>query len=1224
MASASFDSKIPPARPAFRGRAGAALVVVLCLVLLLTALVVAFVTSVKSDLGATVEYSLGQEVSALSETAVNLVMGQIREATLSGIDAGTGEGKHAWASQPGALRVWDEKGDLVQLYKLYSAQKLKETDLTFLATEIPEDWRARPNEYVDLNQPVAKGVNTAGTTQWRYPILDPAAAGVVDGFSSDQSKTTPDIAWNTAASMPVRWVYINPKGELSDTLQSDSVGRIAWWTDDETCKVNINTASATAEMPSIIPIGQGITELSNSLGYSFWTTPHSRLMQDYNMGRSASRQDEFQRYTSHPASVNLLTVLKGPSFDALGEPEKLDTLRSLFSLFPRYRWGGSENARRLWQDSGATDIAGANQKHERLYASVDELKFSPDRDASTLPAPAPSPTPAPTDAERLSLYRFFLTASSRAPDTNLFGQPRVSLWPLSALDDSLHRTTQDRLIAFCSTVKGIPYYFVRRYPFSQTKDWDDFARNQAIFAYLRELTSREIPGFGGNYLRKYDQTAGGVAGERDQILTAMFDYIRVVNLNETFAGKPPGFESYTPDVPEIPPGGSLATYHTPLLDASPTGKAGAGMVLPILTPYGRGAGRIPVLSEVALFVTQPSPTKPGEPVLPSNTVLPGLLLETFSPMQGYMPWTPRNFQFHVQTAALLNGEELFLNASTGVASNLFNRMMNGAITSPFFPAGGTDGLMMAMAGTSPSHIGNYVFSRRAANPIPAPDPTLEFSGGSVKVELRMASTTCQTYNLELPPIEKLPRPLTAVKDWGARMSGGVQFTPLAEDVAQAIVPRDGDYRLIAYLQEVPHQFFRPHPLYGTGPHFAHTMRFSQSGGWAGANGTTRTLAGGSDNGTFVGLPYNKTFLGDGTTPSDRIYTHHPDLPPDITDLVLQRGWEGDWDQGVGPVPDGAYLNKPDEGDRRRDLNQNYFKIEDWSPANGLFSPTLAIPSAMMFGSIPTAVRRTYEAYMNDKFSDGRPWRTLLFCPNPDFEISGSGAAHFGATSPPDYLLADLFNLPVVEPYAISEPLSTAGRINLNYQILPFTSLHRTAALRAVLSGQKVGALPNSASAIYKTDKASNNSTRIYHEIDPVETLLQFQSRFAGGDLFRSAAEICSLFLIPKGQTFSGIRTWWKDHRLTGDNVREKVYATLYPLLTTRSNTYTVHVIAQSLAKGTHKVTAEYRGSTLIERYIDPSDARIGTGGATGKTDPDRQSLEPLYRFRIVENKRFAP
>lgn len=162
-----------------------------------------------------------------------------------------------------------------------------------------------------------------------------------------------------------------------------------------------------------------------------------------------------------------------------------------------------------------------------------------------------------------------------------------------------------------------------------------------------------------------------------------------------------------------------------------------------------------------------------------------------------------------------------------------------------------------------------------------------------------------------------------------------------------------------------------------------------------------------------------------------------------------------------------------------------------------------------------------------------------------------------------------------------------------------------------------------------------------------ETLKQFHARFApgndptDGDIFRSASEICSIFLVPDTQqagkptigtngaawdgtslSVPGMTAWWEGYRLTGNNLRERPYSRIYPLLTTKSNTYTVHMIAQTLAPGTSKVIGEYRGSTMLERYIDPADDRIGTG--TGKLDPDKESLEPLYRFRIVETKRFAP
>ena len=47
------------------------------------------------------------------------------------------------------------------------------------------------------------------------------------------------------------------------------------------------------------------------------------------------------------------------------------------------------------------------------------------------------------------------------------------------------------------------------------------------------------------------------------------------------------------------------------------------------------------------------------------------------------------------------------------------------------------------------------------------------------------------------------------------------------------------------------------------------------------------------------------------------------------------------------------------------------------------------------------------------------WETLLFRPQP---------GHPGTQNPPDHLIMDLFWMPVIEPYAISEPLATAGKL----------------------------------------------------------------------------------------------------------------------------------------------------------------------------------------------------
>ena len=72
-----------------------------------------------------------------------------------------------------------------------------------------------------------------------------------------------------------------------------------------------------------------------------------------------------------------------------------------------------------------------------------------------------------------------------------------------------------------------------------------------------------------------------------------------------------------------------------------------------------------------------------------------------------------------------------------------------------------------------------------------------------------------------------------------------------------------------------------------------------------------------------------------------------------------------------------------------------------------------IPSAAMFGSLPSRTRLNI------------PWLTLLFRPHQE--------DHPGQDSDlgvPDHLWLDYWWMPVVEPYAISEPFATA--------CLPFT------------------------------------------------------------------------------------------------------------------------------------------------------------------------------------------
>ncbi|NDC39689.1 MAG: hypothetical protein EBZ48_16885 [Proteobacteria bacterium] len=116
-------------------------------------------------------------------------------------------------------------------------------------------------------------------------------------------------------------------------------------------------------------------------------------------------------------------------------------------------------------------------------------------------------------------------------------------------------------------------------------------------------------------------------------------------------------------------------------------------------------------------------------------------------------------------------------------------------------------------------------------------------------------------------------------------------------------------------------------------------------------------------------------------------------------------------------------------------------------------------------------------------------------------------------------------------------------------------------------------------------------------------------------------------------------TFWGENStqgrsLTGDNLKERPYASIYGKITTKSNTFRVHYKAQAIRKarssapeqfapGKDTILTDYRGSSLIERRIDPADSRIPDYGASSAP----LSLTPLdefYRMRVLEVKRLVP
>ncbi len=1180
-----------PARfPELRQQGGGyVLVIILSVIVICAIMTVVLFERVTVNTKSSSAYNNTLQAQSLSEMALQLIYTQIRDATTENQTASTAPAsRDTWASQPGAVWRFSPQGDMRNIYKLYSAREMRTEDAD-LSGDVPEKWYQRKTEYTDLNEPVIVGSNT------HYPIVDPTAPGVdanakglTEGFSIKSDAPLATSGNVNAAPMPTHWIYVLADGTLCMpddpiiTTANPAVGRFAFWTDDETTKVNINTAAP-------------------STWRSHWDVPRMNTNVEKSFGRYQPAQNEYQRYPGHPAMVSLRPILG--TIGGLGG-------EGYYALAPRYRWGGSEDSSKS-SDVGTLRTPLLTNKQDRLYTSIEELLFGSKERSRTAITIA--------QAEK---YKFFLTAQSRAPELNLFGQPRVVIWPVHEQDSDTRRTPYDRMIAFCGTVGGNPFYFTREDPLSPTHDYDGISRNRSLYSYLQRLTKADIPGFGGNFLSKY-------GSDRDQILTQIFDYIRCVNLNETYQERGSGFLSYTPDWKLSMGGAEVSTVDTMTgLYSVDSGMSGAGFVVPIEIGTTRGFGRFPVLSEVGLWFVkhqEPPPSPPSaEPPPPKPPQLEAMLvLETLTPAFGYMPWCGKKLQFEVVSS----------DVKMKVGSNEVNLFTPGKTEEIYYPPllnggqtmGGYDGAAY-IAGKD-----GYTMAGHDGPPYPFFSATLDLAdsddkfsivGGTVVVRILVAGVSLQTYTFNFPDANDLPMPVIDSGDSASGLSGklrwwraryenyGGWFMPLDKDVLHSMEMTNGDARLLAAYKEVPAEFFTEHEDYTKPQPFAHgivgTLGYCPPLLWTGGT-----------QGSYVNLPLDPP-LPYAAGARHSYFTFQPKISSRITSL-RSEGWSGDFDGGLGDFVAGPFINKPDEGmlDKATSTSSSVLPYTNmkWSLANGLFSPLRQIPSAVMFGSLPSGAKARI------------PWRTLLFSPNP------VDPGHKGFESPADHLLLDLFTMPVVEPYAISEPLSTAGKINMNYAIAPFSYIRRASSWYSLFETLGMFALPDTISDTYR-HVIYSGPTRF--RVDIPKTLAQFDQKFAANSIFKSASEICKIFLVPStpsGETLANVSNlnngYWSKHQLTGDNAREKPYAELYPKLTTQSNTYRVHVRAQTLPRSGKRAgsadyspTAEYRGSWLIERYLSSSDPRLGSG--EGQTNPDTDCLNELYKFRVLQTQQFNP
>ncbi len=1119
--------------------------------------------------------SVGVPAVAQGPTAENLAAEAVEEVTRQ-IYAATTLEQSLWASQPGAIRTFGAAGFPSRIYKLYSASRPIIGSTEDPSADVPARWSDRPDDFVDLNAPSWENGEPV------FPIADPRAATgdaatTVEGFryrAETEGVVLPAAGVAPDAQrlpMPVRWIYRLRDGSTgylaSDgrflgttnaTAENPIVGRFAYWTDDDTSKINVNTAS------------EGV----------YWDVPRCDTSEERAYANRQPAADEFQRLPGHPARVCLSSVLfpgrrwylpgTGGDLTPLG----FDELQTLWALSttaaPRGTRGGTEST---------NSLAGLS-----AHANAPALCFG--RFVERVPASL---------QQRATRSEFFLTTSNRAPELNAFGRPRLSMWPLRS--SSGISTGFDNATQAMNRVGNSTYVVTHRDSDSVNNEYYQLNSRQAN--YLRAQLAGRIPGRAQSLALKFGPHADQDA---EHLIVGAIGRIRATNLIP-FVARGSNEISYGQVSPLCACGGS--TLHNHRLEEP-------GVVLP------RESGRFPAISEVALhFICLAERTDSGlrgDPAiaatLPSNhrSIGVALVLETFTPTHGYTGLTP-NFAVRVTgpdqgppPPVRLNGEVLDVLRSTLARTS---PVVSPPGTISYSRPWGANGGIGMLAGnpqpvewsrldpdsTPPLPIGATVA-------VPTSDSTMEFGGLGVDSQLVLrildspdSSRTVQTIRLAFPPTT-LPVPEYTDPDHDTfakrgTATGSVENTQIREgDVIRSLVPSHGDYRLVLSRLALDEHVFQPHPEYFGSGRLAHAL--------------TRT-----DGSALPGNIPGRGLVADAEYP-DALRPDFP-VPPSSPSFAprIPGGYHfpvdpaltGDWDNGLSLAPDGAYVGMGDEGM----LATAYFDAIErpfpYPPSPVFSSPYRMTSSAVTLGSLASGT------------ASGIPWRTLLFRPQ---------SSHFGASDPPDHLWLDLFWMPKVTRQTLlgsflAEPFVSEGMVNLNHRIAPFSYLTRATALHALLKSQKILAIPTSAGPIYKSG-AGDQPWR--HHLDAGETLRQWEGRF-----FRTASELCEQYLVPEGESLEGMPAFWDAHRLTGDNTRERPYADLYGLVTTKSNSYTTHVIAQAIRKGpgspperiAHALdtySPPFRGEAFLRRVLDGRDARIPDYLAT----PDAPSLESLYRI----------
>jgi len=201
-------SRLRSAHEKARSRRSSALVLVLITLVLISVLVISLLIMAQDERTSSNLSTSRTQGSVLADFAADTAMERLREAIDSGRQFNA-TSYTTWSSEPGRIHVFT----IAQ-----GTGAISKTDYNmFSAPPGADDANTSDLNNVDLNRPSLSGI---------YPVT-----GSVPG------------------NMKIGWISLLANPALAASQSNPVIGRIAYWVDDETCKVNINTADGSKKGP---------------------------------------------------------------------------------------------------------------------------------------------------------------------------------------------------------------------------------------------------------------------------------------------------------------------------------------------------------------------------------------------------------------------------------------------------------------------------------------------------------------------------------------------------------------------------------------------------------------------------------------------------------------------------------------------------------------------------------------------------------------------------------------------------------------------------------------------------------------------------------------------------------------------------------------------------------------------------------------------------------------